>query len=660
VVNAAASAVQGAARPRHRRWTTARRLLLGTAAAALVASCAWLGFTTAESQGIAELKADSDHRLELFSSAVQGVIQRLEHVPSTIQLNHEVLDLLQRPDAPATRRAGNEYLRRLNAYLASMAVFVMNDRGVVVASSNADKDDDSLLGQDLAFRPYFVEALSGRVGRHFAIGINGGEPGYFVSHPIRDGARVVGVATIKIGLQGIAQTWDMLGARALVADTNQVVIMSSQPEWLYTSLVELPLDLRVDLQLTRMYNNRRLARFPLPVRINAPQDEAGQVMGVSVSDDGSARQRPDDPGTLVLSRTLDGMDWRLMTFSDLRAVRSQAIVYSVMSAVAASFVMLLGLYLAQRQRILRQRNESRQMLERANAELEHNVASRTLDLTAANLRLRREVAERERAEQTLRDAQDELVHSAKMAMLGQLATGITHELTQPLGAIRTLSGNASEFMRRGDMDALSGNLGIIERLADQMGGIIQPLKGFARKSRPVPVKADVAHALGNALFLYESRLRHDGVEVVNRCRPGITSAWCDPNRLEQVLINLIGNAIDAMQSSDVRRLTLESRIEPVAASLDTDEPAGGERVRIDVLDSGPGIGEAALARLFEPFYSTKPQGAGLGLGLAISRDIVHEFGGDITATNRAEGGARFSLTLPVGPALHRSHALTPA
>ncbi|MDB5819178.1 MAG: hypothetical protein JWQ11_2818, partial [Rhizobacter sp.] len=635
-------------RPARKAAEALRRVLLGVAAMAVVITSAWLGFTPSESQGIAELKADSDHRLDLFSSAVRGVIQRLEHVPSTIQLNHEVLDLLQRPNDPRALRAGNEYLQRLNAYLASMAVFVMNDRGVVVASSNSDKDDDSLLMQDLAFRPYFVEALSGRVGRHFAIGINGGEPGYFVSHPIRDGARVVGVATIKIGLQGIAQTWDMLGARALVADTHQVVIMSSQPEWLYTSLVELPLEMRVDLQLTRMYNNRRLARFPLPVRANGPQDEGGQVMDVAIGSDGGPRAPSDNPGTLVLSRTLDGMDWRLMTFSDLRAVRNQAIVYSVMSAIAASFVMLLGLYLAQRRRIFRQRNESRRLLERANAELEHNVASRTLDLTEANLALRREVAERERAEQTLRDAQDELVHTAKMAMLGQLATGITHELTQPLGAIRTLSGNASEFMRRGDMNALSGNLGIIERLADQMGSIIQPLKSFARKSRPVSMQADIAQAVGNALFLYESRLRQDGVQVINHCVAGATSAWCDPNRLEQVLINLIGNAIDAMEASAVKRLVLESRFEPAAAGRD----GATDRVRIDVLDSGPGIADPAVARLFEPFFSTKPPGAGLGLGLAISRDIVREFDGDIQAGNQAHGGARFSLILPVGPERH--------
>ncbi len=634
---------------RRAAWPITRRTLLGLIGAAFVVGSAWLGFVTSERQGIAELRADSNHRLDLFSSAVQGVIKRLEYVPATIQLNQDVLDLLNHPDDVQQLRVGNDYLRRLNAHLGSVAVFVMNDRGVVIASSNGERPDDSLLHEDLSFRPYFLEALSGRVGRHFAIGIDGGEPGYFVSHPIRDGARVVGVAAIKISLAPIDQTWDMLGSRALLADANQVVILSSEPVWRYTALAELPLERRVDLQLTRMYNNRRLARFPL--RVHPTNDDDGQIIEEHAPRAALLPALPRDAGMLVLSRTLDGMDWHVMTFSDLGAVRSQSMLSGAMSAVAASFVVLLALFLAQNRRIQRQKHAARLMLERANVELERNVESRTRDLTDANLRLRKEVAERERAEQTLRDAQGELVHTAKMAMLGQLATGITHELTQPLGAIRTLSGNASEFLRRGNLDALGGNLTIIARMADQMGGIIQPLKGFARKSRPMPERVDVAHAIGNALFLYESRLRKDSVELVNRCAPGAVHAWCDENRLEQVLINLIGNALDAMESVPQRRLTLEAVVE---AAPDEAGARGGARdpasvVRIEVLDTGTGFDALARLHLFEPFFTTKPSGVGLGLGLAISRDIVREFGGDIEAFGRPEGGARFCLYLPTGP-----------
>lgn len=624
-----------------------RRLLWSVVAVSIIVGSAWLGFSVSEHQGIASLRAESNHRLDLFASAVEGMVKRLEHVPATIQLSHDVLNLLRDPGNPRRVQAADSYLRRLNAHVGSMSAFVLNDRGVVVASSNADRSDDSRVGEDVSFRPYFLEALSGRVGRHFAIGVRG-EPGYFVSHPIRDGARVIGVAAIKISLEPIDQTWQMVGAPALLADANQVVIHSSQPGWRYTALVDLPVERRVDLLLTRMYNSMRIRPFPLSPMLWIGED--GQLMdGPGPGGQQQMLRRATGTGMLVMSRPLDGMDWRVMMFLDLREVRTAAALNGMMASVLAAFLLLLALFIAQRRRIQRQRLESRALLERANADLEQKVANRTLDLTAANDRLRKEVADREQAEQTLRATQSELVHAAKMAVLGQLATGITHELTQPLGAIRTLSGNAIEFLKRGDMKTLSGNLGIIARLADQMGSIIHPLKGFARKSEPVPARTDVAVALGNALFLFGLRLRKEQVEVVNLCEAGAVVAWCDANRLEQVLINLIGNAIDAMAESPVKTLTL-------AADYEAAEPGDAvERwARIDVIDSGAGLDDTTQAHLFEPFFTTKTQGAGLGLGLAISRDIAREFGGDIVAHGHANGGACFSLRLPAAASVQET------
>jgi two-component system C4-dicarboxylate transport sensor histidine kinase DctB len=624
-------------------WPALRRLLGTVLAAAAVGLAGWSGFLLSERQGTLALRDESNHRLDLFASAVEGMVKRLEQVPATIQLNQEVQALLRQPSHALRVSAVNHYLRRLNAHLGSLAVFIMDERGVVVASSNGEVGDDSQMGEDLSFRPYFLDALSGQVGRHFAIGTRSNQPGYFVSHPIRDGARVLGVAAIKISLDPVDDIWDMLGAPALLADTNQVVILSSRPEWRYTALAELSLEQRVDLQMTRLYDDLKLPRFPLPVHLSIDEDSQvlEGVLPASLPADADDA-RPIRGRTLVFGRTLDGMAWRLLIFSDLRRVRNQAVLHSLLSAVAAGFVLLLVLFLNQRRRIARQKVEARQMLERANTELEHKVARRTRALTESNTRLRREIAEREQAEQTLRAAQDELVHAAKMAVLGQLATGITHELTQPLGAIRTLSGNAIEFMRRGDLKAVSGNLQFVTRLADQMGSIIQPLKGFARKSLAQPAPTDVAHAVGNALFLYDQRLRKEGVTVLNRCEPGQVIAWCDPNRLEQVLINLIGNAMDAMRDlpeGAAKVLTLEAAC----------DPAHDPPLRIEVSDSGPGVPEDVRQRLFEPFFTTKEVGVGLGLGLAISRDIVRESHGDLEADNRPGGGACFTVRLPATP-----------
>ncbi|MFM2121529.1 MAG: hypothetical protein RL722_2997 [Pseudomonadota bacterium] len=646
----------GPPRSRARAWHQAG---LALAVVLAIALGAWAAYAASERAGLRALRSETNHRLDLFAAVVESRVRRLEALPATIQLHGEVLAALRAPADAGRVAAASDHLRRLNAHLGSLAVFVLDERGVVLASSNRDRPDDSRPGSDMGHRPYFLDALAGRVGRHFALGAGSGEPGYFVSHPIRDGARVVGVATIKISLAPIEQVWELLGAPALLADAQQIVILSSQPEWRYTALAELPLERRVDLQINQLYGSLRIPRFPLPVQL-ALDEESQLVEGLLPAGLGplpaaasagglvptaAGRQ---GAGTLVLGRTLDGMDWRVLLFADLRGVSREAARNGLLAGVAVAFVMLLLLVLRQRQRLQGQKREARRMLERHAAELESKVERRTRGLREVNTRLRKEVAEREQAERTLRSAQDELVHAGKMAVLGQLATGITHELTQPLGAIRTLSGNASEFLRRDDLEAVGGNLALIARLADQMGGIIQPLKSFARKSAARPVATDLGLAIGNALFLYDQRLRKAGIEVRLELPADLPRLWCDPNRLEQVLINLVGNAIDALQdlpAGQPRRLCFEAE---VGADTPAGAAQGGPQLRLRVSDSGPGLDEATRARLFEPFFTTKPAGAGLGLGLAISRDIVREFGGEIEGVaGAAHEGAVFLLHLPL-------------
>lgn len=601
-------------------------------ATAILALAALAGHRLGYARGMAALRSDTNHRLDLFAATAEGLVNRLEHVPATIQLNKDVIALFRDPKSDARVASVNDYLHRLNAHQGSVAVFVADERGAVVASSNLNRPDDSRLGEDLSYRPYYVEALSGRVGRHFAIGTAQEEPGYFFSHPIRDGQRVVGVAVAKVGLAPIDEAFPLLGTPALIADRNEVVILSSRPEWRYTSMKHLTIDSRVDLELTGMYGNRRLGSFPLGADLTLNEDTQ-TLDKVVEADPGTAR----GGGLLVQGRTLDGMDWRLLVFSDLAPVRTQANVAAALLAFIAAFAQVLLLYGVQRRRIARQKLEAKLALERLNAELELTVAKRTQALTDTNAELRREMTERIQAEATLRAAQDDLVQAAKLAVLGQLATGITHELAQPLGAMRTLAGNAREFMRRADLDGAQNNLTIIDSLVDRMGGIIHPLRAFARKSPVAPEATDVAAAVHSALFLLDQRIRAERVSVDNRCAEHAVTAWCNRNRLEQVLINLIGNAIDAMHLAPTKQLR-------IAAC-----PGGEDRVRIDVDDSGQGLEPAVLAGLFTPFFTTKPVGSGLGLGLVISRGIAQDYGGDLTAENRPEEGARFTLWLPLGP-----------
>lgn len=251
-----------------------RRGLASGMALVLILGVGVAGYQATWRQELGQVRSNADHRLDLFASAVEGMLNRLEHVPATIQLNRDVVALLRPRSGPVSTDAVNSFLQRLNQQLGSLAVYVIDERGRVVAASNAN-EPGSFVGEDLSFRPYFIEALSGQVGRHFAIGNTSKQPGYYLANPIRDGERVIGVAVIKISLRPLAQAWDMLGVPAFIADDNNVIILSSQPEWLYQIVGEPDLDKLVDFQIRQLYVDRRPQRFGASEQLLQAHEAAG-------------------------------------------------------------------------------------------------------------------------------------------------------------------------------------------------------------------------------------------------------------------------------------------------------------------------------------------------------------------------------------------------
>ncbi|HZX31320.1 MAG TPA: ATP-binding protein [Rhodocyclaceae bacterium] len=613
---------------------------LGVAAMLIVILVVGLAtFKISERQGFSQMRAEANHQLDILASAIDSEVTRHASIPSAVELNPDVQALLR---AKGDRQdvlqvSANRFLQKLSDHLGGPAIFVLDTKGKVIASSDWIFSNN-LLGADLSYMPVLREAVAGIPGRHYAIDNASQEPGYFFALPIRDEKqdwKVVGVAVVKSGLRELERRWLTQEAPALIVDANRIVLFASPPEWRYASLGFQ------DKEALDRISREQFAGLPVGASaLDIPVDEAEEGAEVRLSRQLKREASPLRVGKpyLALSRLLPGTAWRIVVFSDLRPVTVQASTHAALAAAATGCLLLWLIFLSQRRRLARSREEARTMLERANQELEKSFAERTADLSEAVTRLQREVAERQRAEQTLRAAQDELVQAAKLAVLGQMATGITHELSQPLGALRTLSENAVEFMRRGDQGTVEKNLGIIGKLVDRMGAIIDPLKSFARKSPARPQSVDIGQAVANALFLLDQRLSRSKVAVANNCLPGEVSAWCDAIRLEQVLVNLVGNAIDAMADQEDKQLFLDMEA----------APAG--RVLIRVADNGSGLAADTMERIFEPFFTTKPAGDGLGLGLAISRDIVRDFGGELTVSNRTTGGAEFVIDLPAEPA----------
>ncbi|MBK4735430.1 sensor histidine kinase [Noviherbaspirillum pedocola] len=606
------------------------RLLALFAFVLLVGAAGVTTYRASITAGTAELEATGRHRLDLYVASLEREIDKYAYFPTTLGLERDVLALLEAPSATRAE-AVNRYLERLSERAGTFSIYILDSAGRVVASSNWRRPDN-FIGEDLSFRPYFRQAMTQGSGRFFGIGTTRGEPGYYLSSALVDGAQTLGVAVVKVGLDQLENSWTTAEAPALVSDENGVVILTSVPEWKFTTLRPLDEAARNALDRSLQYNRRTLR--PLAMRTLATLAGGAQQVRLSDPDAHAPSAFPRAGVYLAQSRPLPGTPWQVTVFSPQRELRAMAANRAALAGVGAAFLFLLGLMLEQRRRHLRDRLAAQAALQRAHDELERKVVERTTDLSSANALLQREVLDRTAAERTLRAAQDELVQAGKLAVIGQMAAGIAHELNQPLAALRTLSGNARKFLARGMQDTASANLERIDELVDRMGQLTAQLKSFARKSSGQPRAVLLRRALDNALFLLEQRLRQAHIVPCIDLPQDAVQLWCDPNRLEQILVNLVSNALDAMEGSQEPFLEIGARLRE-------------HRAEIWVRDRGPGISADAAAHLFEPFFTTKDAVNGLGLGLAISAGIAADFNGSLAGANHPDGGAVFTLTLPI-------------
>jgi two-component system, NtrC family, C4-dicarboxylate transport sensor histidine kinase DctB len=618
----------GPAPSRRKRWT-GRNIVWWGAVVALGLMLAGLAYLWAERLTTERLRVSGAQRLDVYASSLENLLGKYDFLPSTLELSDDVIDLLQKPDDPALQLAVNRHLERLNIQAGSTSIYVSNLRGITLAASNW-REPASFVGDNVAFRPYVRDALRGKPAGFYGVGTSLLEPGYFFAHGIFRNGHMLGVATVKVNIEKLEKTWVQGADKVLLSDENGVIFLTSVPAWKYTTLGPLSAAVQRELAATRQYYSHALT--PLDIRYEAPRSDGVQFATIRASASGGGANK----SRRMLSQRLSlaPRHWQFIYLSDLGPVRSNAQTAFLLACLLQGFLIVLYLYVRQRRRSLRLKLKAKEDLQHAYENLELMVAERTYNLKQMTRSLSEEIAVRQWAEDKLRVTQNELVQAGKMAVLGQMSAGITHELNQPLTALRTMSDNAAVLLERGRIDDAKANLGVISQIVGQMGTITGQLKAFSRKSAghlaPVAVQAAVA----NALFLVERRLEQERVAFRMQVRYTDAYALCEGNRLEQVLVNLFNNALDAMAGMPSRQLTV---------TIDRQ----GERVLICVTDTGPGIPDEVREHLFEPFFTTKEQGAGLGLGLAISERIVVEFGGILKAGPAPGGGAQFTVELPI-------------
>ena len=586
-------------RPLRRR----RLAFLVAVLAAVTALACWGAYHWAEADARTALTLNGDQRLGLYASSIRNAVGRYDYLPFLVARDHEVLDLLDAPSG-ASRDAVNRRLETANAAAGSAALYVVDRSGLALAASNWADPAQSFVGQTYDFRPYFRQAVEAGSGRYFGIGVTTGLPGYFLSHAVHLAERLIGVAVVKIDLEPLQRDWAAGGERVLVTDENGIVFLSSHADWKYHALRPLPDAVKARLAQTRQYDRSEVV--PLGLHDGPVMESGARLVSLPDSAPGGPRR-----AYLMQELALPEFGWTIRFLSDLEPVKAQAAGAAVLTAMG---FLLLAAALAlgwQRRHALRLQQEARAMLER-------RVEERTAELLTAN--------------RVLREAQEELVQAGKLAALGQMSAALAHEINQPLAAIRTFVASTRLLAERGETAMVRDNLAMIGDLAERMAVLSGHLKDFARKG-PARVEAvPVARTMDRALALLAPRLREEEVRVEQAIPPD-AHVRGDAVRLEQVFVNLLRNAADAMNGSGERRLIL-------TAARD----AEGWEIRIH--DSGTGIAEAHQFQLFDPFFTTKEVGQGLGLGLSLSYGIVRDFGGTLRAENNPDGGACFVVQLP--------------
>ncbi len=579
--------------PRRPRWRNLALLAL------LLAPLLWPLQQLAERYYRNELTEQNRQTLDLYVANLLGTLNRYEVLPRILGDLPALRAVLQQ-DSPQVRDNANRLLKRLRNQTGADVIYLMATDGNTLAASNWD-EEDSFVDRNFAFRPYFRQAMEGRLGRFFGLGTTSGKRGYYFGAAVRDGDQLLGVLVVKVDLDHTETLWGSTPEQLLVTDNFGVVILTSRPDWRFRATRGLGVD------------EREQIAFDQPYPTLYPQDLTLNI-----------------DAWLIQSRELKETGWTVRILAPVSLVeRPVRTVVAIGAATLLALLLWLGLLMQRRRHFL----ERLALDSQARQQLEQRVLERTRDLEALNSRLKVEVLEREQAQQELVRAQDELLQAGKLSALGTMSASISHELNQPLAAIRSYADNARVLLDHERVDEARDNLRLISELTARMASIIAHLRAFARRDQHAPERVALQPALDDALALLAKRRQAMGVELIRDLPEATLWVQAGETRLRQILANLLANALDALgERPQPRRIWLRAELE-------------GDGVLLTLRDNGPGFSAEALQRAREPFFTTKTSTQGLGLGLAICDTLTRALGGELRMSNHAEGGAQLGLFL---------------
>ncbi|MEP3524958.1 MAG: ATP-binding protein [Hyphomicrobiales bacterium] len=580
---------------------------------ALMLGAVWGVGTVSTTVALSQLEKSSSERVRLYRTTLENALSRLRHLPLVISRHHAVGALLLGQDVLQDVR---DYLTTAATASDASVIYLLDPSGKTIASSNWSKKE-SFEGHNYGFRPYFKDALDGREGRFFAVGVTTKRPGYFISRAIYTDdieKTILGVVVVKVELEALQTTWRDGGEKVMVSNAEGIVISASNKNWLYRTLNPLSHEVRERLIANRTFTKQSIK----PLEITYQTLAARPVMHFS-----------DGERYFDIRSKLSEHEWTMHYLANARPIISAR---WIAMAFAAGTILFFGVALLYYRERLRKKALVRE-------------AQDATRIKQINTELAGEIEVRRQAESDLQAAQEELILASKMAALGRMSAAIAHEVNQPISAIRTFASSGKLLIERENYNAAEQTFNDIADVIARLSTITGDLKLFARTTNEQTALVSLHDAIRAVFKTFKSEFKDSKVEIIEEMTEEAMIVTGSEHRVEQVLSNIIRNALDAMSDKQENpRLKISLLREEEEAVL-----------RIE--DNGPGIASDVLEHVFDPFVTTKPVEQGVGLGLAISYGLIEDMGGTLRARN-VEGGAVFSVRLKLAD--EARHALKAA
>lgn len=521
--------------------------------------------------------------LAQYSGALTAELRQQKVVPQLLAHDSTLSAVLASGDHTQSTQRLFDFVDEIGAD----SLFLLDAEGRVVASTNR-----KLLGTPYADQAFFRGSMN-TPETLFSVQPNGMQGfDFFFAKQISDGPRPLGVIVLELDLTRFERNWAGLSHAVMVTNRDGVVLLATEPRWRGKTEQEALAEDSPQTAIDSAFQQTTAGWSDVPTDT--------YVAGEAVM-----RQQIAVPHE----------DWQMVSFTTYASVRDR--VNGILAFVMMGFALLLALafYALSRRSALRLALSTREQAE----------------LREVNARLQQEIAERERVQENLAVAEQSLEQSSKLAALGEMSAAVSHELNQPLAAMKTYLAGARLLLRRNRPEEALSAFGRLDELIERMSAITRQLKSYARKGQDDLTPVNLQLSLAASLSMMAPQLRERQVTILRNLPDGPVDVLGDRLRIEQVIINLLRNALDATKA--VRDPLVEITL------------AAGDMACLTIRDNGPGL--ADQDSLFEPFYTTKQPGDGLGLGLAISSGIVNDLGGRLTARNGQSGGAVFEMQIPI-------------